>query len=130
MFHHGRHHVLAHGHGREQRTVLEHDTPAALDLYSLVARKLAHVLAKHLDLTRIRGVQTDNGAQQDRLARPRSADNAQHLAPLHIEIEVLMNRHRPEAIGETSHADDRVVLTLRRGLPIGGGGVEAHTFNM
>ena len=55
-------------------------------------------------------VEADDGAQQHRFARARSADHAQHFAALHIQIEMIVDDLAAEAVHQPAHADDDIVL--------------------
>ena len=62
---------------------------------------------EHLDGAGPLRHQTEDGPGQDRLALPRSADEAQDLAAIHVEIEALHDRALAEADFEVADADDR-----------------------
>ena len=52
-------------------------------------------------------VEADDGAQQHRFARARSADHAHHLARHHIQIEMIVDQIAAKLVDEAAHADDR-----------------------
>ena len=73
---------------------------------------MQHVAAQHLDAPRHRPVKPDDGAQQHRLAGARAADDAQHLAAPHIEIETVMDDLRAERVDQTADPDDGVAVRI------------------
>jgi hypothetical protein len=71
------------------------------------------VLPEHLDLAALWPQQPENVAQQDRLARARAADHAEHLARMHLEIEPVVHHLRPETGAQP--ADPHGGRFVRRG---------------
>ena len=53
-------------------------------------------MPEHLDLAALRPQQPENVAQQDRLAGAGAADDAEHLARMHLEVEPVVDHLRPE----------------------------------
>jgi hypothetical protein len=56
-----------------------------------------HVLAEQGDAPGAGPGECDDVAHQHGFAGARSANHAQHLAPIDIEVEPVMDRHRAEA---------------------------------
>jgi hypothetical protein len=81
-------HVVQHAEGRVQRAMLEQHAHAA---GSALAAHFAGRAAQHLDAALGGLQQPQHLAQQHGLARARSADDGQHLAALHIEVQVLVH---------------------------------------
>ena len=77
--------VLDAGQRGKQRALLEQHAPAALDRVALLLARLVEIDAEHLDGAGHLRQQADDGAHQHGLALPRAADEAQHLAALHVE---------------------------------------------
>src|SRR5216684_4496634 len=63
--------------------------------------------------SRIRLLQTDDRAQQHRLAAARAADDSDHLAAMDIEVEAVMHRLPAEAGHQPAHPDHDVVGACR-----------------
>ena len=93
---------------REQRAVLEQHAPARARLVAPLAR--AQLGADRLPNTSIRArgrpVEADDRAQQHRLAGARAADDAQHLAAVDVEVEMVVDDLRAEPVDEAAHRDD------------------------
>ncbi len=103
--------VLGDGEGREQRAVLEEDTPAPLDRALLGLRHVAARLAEDLDASFARPVEPEDGPKKHRLARARSADDAQDLAAVDVEVEMVVNDLPPELVAQVPHGDDDLALS-------------------
>src|SRR6185369_3259231 len=101
--------VLGHRQGREQRAVLEQDTPAAANILGFVLGPVEHILAKHFDHAGIGFLQTDNRAHQHRFAGARAADHAEDLAAVDGQVEILVDDLLAEAVPEAPHANERLV---------------------
>ena len=82
-----------------------------LELVPLVGGYVQYVAAQDLDAARHRPVEADDGAQQHRLAGARAADDADHLAAPHIEVDAVMDDLRAERIDQVAHPDDDVVVS-------------------
>ena len=85
--------VLLDGQRREQRPLLEEHPPAPADRGELGVGAVEDVDAEDPDRAGRRAVQPDDRAQQHRLAGARAADDAEHLAP--VDVEVRGRRGRP-----------------------------------
>src|SRR5262249_28942392 len=76
-----------------------------------------------------RTVQSDDRAQQHRLAGARTADHAQHLAPADIEIEPVMDHLLAEAGDEAANRNDRLSGIDRSAATAVGPAVLGHTWS-
>ena len=121
MLAHRRLDVLLDGEAREQRALLKQHAPALFDAAPLGRRKAVDVLAIDLDLPGPLGQQAEDRAGQHRLARPRAADEAEHLAAVDVEVEAVHHQPIAEADLKPAHADDD--LAGRR--TVGGAGPQA-----
>ncbi len=81
----------------------------ALHVLQCAHAEVRNVLSKHLYRAGARLVEADDGSQKDGFAGTRSADNAQHLAAIDVEIDVIMDHMVAEAVHEPSDADDDFV---------------------
>ncbi len=97
--------ILGHRLGTEQRALLEQDAPPQLEPLQVFAVDLRRFLAEHLDTARLRVVQADDGAQQDRFAGARAAHHAQHFAAQDVEIDVVVHDGVAECVDEPADAD-------------------------
>ena len=102
----------SHREVREQRAVLEHDAPALLDLGAFLVVQVFETFAEDLDAAFGKILEAGNGAQQDRLATARRADDADDLAPADVEIEMFVHDMRAERRLEVPDADDEVVAHI------------------
>ncbi len=93
--------VLSRGQPREQRRLLEHQ------------RRLA---AGHLDRARGRLLQTGHQVEQRRLAAAGGAEQADELAGLDPQVDVLQNRRTLRV--RTEHLGDPLEPDGRRGRPV------------
>ena len=55
-------------------------------------------------------VEPDDRAQQHRLAGARAADDAEHLAAVDVEIEIVVDDLTAEAVDEAADLDDRLAM--------------------
>src|SRR5512144_578590 len=110
MLAHRHHDVFGDGQRREQRAVLEEDAAALLDLDALAIREARDVLSEHLDAARGGLVEADDRTEQHRLAAARAADDAEDLAFVHVEIEILVHDLRTELVAEPAHLDHLLAL--------------------
>jgi hypothetical protein len=93
--------VLQHAERREQRAMLEQHADAA---GRAAPAQLGRRLAEHMDFALGRPIQSQDLAQQHGLAGARAADDGQHFALHHGEVQVLMHHealpgrreHRPQ----------------------------------
>ena len=109
-------HVLAHGERGEERALLKQNAPAAFERAPLAFACFGEIDAEHLDRTLAARQEPDDGAQQHRFARARSADDAKDLGGSHIEGKMVEHDLVAEADDEVAHLDDR---SLRhRHIPI------------
>ncbi len=98
--------VLRHGARTEQRAVLEQHAHALEDRAARVVAEGGEILAQHLDRAAVGLLEPQDGAQQDRLAGPRAADDGDDLAAPHLEIDAVVDRLAAEARDQVAHADD------------------------
>jgi hypothetical protein len=85
------------------------ETAAPLvEAFAFGDREPVDVLAVNLDQARPFGQQTENRAGQDRLAGARSADEAEHLAAVDVEIEAVHDESLAETDFEPAHPDHRL----------------------
>jgi len=68
----------------------------------------ATVDAENLDLAAPRGIEADDGAQQDRLAGARAADQADDLATKDIEIELVVHHVIAELRAHAAQPQDHL----------------------
>ncbi len=59
-------------------------------------------------------LQTDDRAQQYGLAGARAADDAENLATIDVQIELVMYHLAAEHIAQIAHLDDRFVRRVHR----------------
>src|SRR6476661_10380188 len=88
---HRHHDVFGHGQRREECTVLEQDAATLLDRDALAVRKLRHLLPENLHAAGGGPVQADDRAQKHRLAAAGSADDAENLTLVDVEIEIVVH---------------------------------------
>ncbi len=84
---HGRaeHHVLLHREPGEERVALEH--------HAAIGAGTEHRLPVELHLAARRVVEPRQDADQRGLAAPRGADDADELAPMHLEVDAIERGH-------------------------------------
>ena len=70
--------------------------------------ELVEVLAQHLDAPALGALQAEDGAQQHRLAGPRAADDAEHLAAPDLEVDAVVDHLRAEAGAQALDVDRRL----------------------
>src|SRR5262249_41690982 len=88
--------VLPDRERTEERAALEEHAPAGLQAPPRRLAQAGRVLAEHCDAPRRRLVESDDRAQQHRLAGARAADDAEHLARQDLEAEVVVYDLLPE----------------------------------
>ena len=108
MLAHRRLDVLPDGQAGKQRPLLEEDAPALADQQPLLRAELVHVVAEDFDRARPLLDEAQYGAGQNRLACARGADEAEHFAPIKIEIEPVHDEVVAESHLEAAHPDDRL----------------------
>ncbi len=114
MLPHRRLDILPHREAREQRALLEQHAPALADQQTFLVRQGVEVVPEHLDRPGPLVNEPENCPREDRLAGPRRADEAEHLAAVEVEIEPVHHEPVAEADLEPADADDH--------LPFGAGG--------
>src|ERR1700730_2059271 len=67
---------------------------------------MQHVLAVHLHRPGGRAPQSQNRAQQHRLAGARSTDDTEDFIRLNLHVETVMNELRAETVNQAAHPDD------------------------
>ena len=109
--------VLADGQAGKQRAFLEEDAPALADQEPLVRPELVDIVAEDFDRARLLVDEPEDGPGQDRLARARCADEAEHLAAIEVEVESVHDQAVAEAHLEATDADDGLAPLFERGWP-------------
>src|SRR5579862_9401744 len=92
----------------EERTLLKENAPMQLQAFQILAVAFGRLLAKDLDTPRTRTVKPDNRTEENGFARARTANDTQHLAAVHVEIEVVMDHGITKGVHEPANADDRL----------------------
>ena len=92
--------VLEDRHVAEQRVVLEDEADAALAHVDI-----GGVFAVEQDRAGIGHLEAGDDAQQGRLARARRAEQRHQLARRHVEVQVVADDRRAEALVEATHLD-------------------------
>ena len=105
---HGQLHVLQHRQPREQRPLLEGDAVAGLDRAQLRRAHAGDVGAVDAHHPGLRALQPEDAPQQHRLARARAADDAEHLVPLDLHVEPVVNHLGAEAVDQPVHFEQRI----------------------
>ena len=93
--------VLLHGHVGEERVGLEHhvDRP-------LIGRQAAHILAIDEDAPRGRRLEAGQHAQQGGLAAAGAAQQAEQLAPIDLDVDVVDRGELAEALEDPLHVNE------------------------
>src|SRR6187551_2347594 len=110
VLHHGQLDVLAHRQRTEQRAMLEGDAVVDLGSAQFCAVQLRHVRALHQHLPRLRPAQSEDGAQQHRLAGTRAAEDAEHLATPHLHVESVVHELPPETVHQPADLDGEFLV--------------------
>src|ERR1700733_10889709 len=105
---HGKLHVLRDCQGGVQRTLLEGDAVACFHLVELGRGHLRNIAAIDTDDAGLRPLQPQYAPQQDRLARPRPADDSENLVLAHVHVEAIVDDLRPEAVHQSDHLENGV----------------------
>ena len=100
---------------REQGAPLKHDPDPPLDLRPRLW--IVDVAAEDLDVAALGPLQPEDGVQQHRFARPRSADQPQYLVALDLEIEPVVNDRLAEGGAKALDADRRRLLRIAAPIP-------------
>src|SRR3990172_7509114 len=100
--------VLRHRQRAEQRAALEQHAPVLLQAAPAGLTQAADVLPEHGDRAGGGAVEADDRAQQNRLAAARSADDAEDLARLHVEVEAVMHDLSAELSAQAPDRDHRL----------------------
>ena len=64
-------------------------------------------LAERLDRSGLRPHETEDRADEHRLAGSRRADDGKDLPAMHIDVEVFQHGRAAESDGQSTHLDDR-----------------------
>ena len=80
---------------------------------SLLHARIAEIEAQHPDAAAALGDQTEQRAQENRLPGARRADDAQNLAAIDVQREIVEHRPTIEGDGEVANLNDWLV---RRGV--------------
>ncbi len=102
--------VLEHRERGEERALLEEHAPTLLDAEARGFVGPLVVDAEDLDRAALLGVEAEDGAQEHGLAGAGRADEAQDLAPAHVERQAVENGLRAEPDRHIPGADDDVVI--------------------
>ena len=105
VFAHRNLNVLADRQRREQCALLEENAPAALDRAPFRRVRSIEIDAQHRDAAVPLCDQSDDGAQQNRLAAARSADQPEYLGPPHVERKMIEHDTAAEGDHEIANAD-------------------------
>ena len=105
--------VLGHGEEAKERSTLKQHAPAFLEPPHRRIRALRHPLIQDLDRPGRAPDQPDDRAQQNRLAGPGAADDAENLAAYHVEIETVVDDLGAETRGQAADPDDRAIARAR-----------------
>ena len=100
--------ILGHRERAEERAVLKQDPASLLETPAFAERELRHFLPEDLDGPGIRPSEPDDAAQENRFARAGTADDTEHFASQHVEIETVMNRLVAESVDEPADSYDRL----------------------
>src|SRR5208283_4291681 len=76
---------------------------------SLFHARIAEVEAQHPDAAAVLGDQTEQRAQQNRFPDARRADDAQNLAAIDLQREIIEHRPIVEGDGEVANLNDWLV---------------------
>src|SRR5690606_31596055 len=95
-----------------QRASLEQHAPAAAHRGFLVGLGTDRVVAEHPNLAGIGDLQPDDRAHQHRFAGTRAADNAENLAPLDLEREIVVDHLRAERVAQPLDLDRIIAIEL------------------
>ncbi len=106
MLAHRRLDVLPDRQPGEQRALLEQHAPALADAAALGGGEAVEVVAVDFDRPGPLGQQAEHGAGQHRLARARGADEAEHFAAAHVDVEPVHHQMVAETDLQPAHADD------------------------
>ncbi len=96
---------------RKQRPLLKKHTEAAAQRAATRRIGIENLLAEELDAPLARRQQTDNLAQQGRLAAARTADQTEHLPGFDVEIDVAMDHDIAELCAQAANLDRRQPAT-------------------
>ena len=118
MFLEGHFDVLHDRQRGEEGAVLEQDAPAPLHGPNLRRGEAAGVLTQQGDPPGRRPDQADDGPQEDRFARTRTADHAHDLAGFDQEFEAVVDHLGAELSAQAAHLDGRSGVRLFVGSPV------------
>ena len=103
--------VLLHAHVREERVGLEHHVGRPL-----VGRDAGHVLPVDLDPARGRRLEAREHPQQRRLAAARAAEQAEELALVDVEADIVDGGEVAELLADLLDADEGTLVAGDPGL--------------
>jgi hypothetical protein len=106
MLAHRRLDVLPDGQARKQRPLLKEDAPPFPDHQPLLRAELVDIVAEDFDRSGALVQQSEDRPCQHGLAGARSADKAEHLAAIEVEVEPVHDELVAEAYFQAAHADD------------------------
>src|SRR5690606_16660369 len=89
-----------------QGAVLERHAVAAFHCEQLGLAQASDVATLDAHFAGVRPMQTEHGPEQHRLAAARSADYAEHLAGLDVEVHAVVHDLRAEPIDHAAHRND------------------------
>ncbi len=112
--------IVDHAHVGEQVETLEHHADATADRIGVEAR-FGDVDAVEEQLAVVGGLEQVDAAQQRRLARSGRADQRDHVADCHVEVDAVEHHGRPERLAHPAYRELRHRRLRRRDL-----GLVAH----
>ena len=113
----GKHDVLGHRHHRDQHEVLVHHADAGVD--RVPGRTDPQRPPAQQDLARVGLGQPVEHVHQRALAGAVLAQQRQHLAAAHREIDIAVRDHAAVALGDAAKLEEGVGLHLARNVPPG-----------
>ena len=113
MFPHGHLNILQHRQRRKQRPILKKYARANLKMAHLAPAHMGNILTKKPDDAIINPLQPVQAAQQNGFTPARLADNAQHLALIDIEVQILKHHLRAKALLQMPHFNQRACSAFR-----------------
>jgi len=98
--------VLDDRQRREQRPILKQHAPLAAHGAPRGLVGVGDVHPQHAHVASLGAAQAKDGAQQHGFSRAGTANEPQHLAGQHVQVQVLVHGHRAETVGDAPQRDD------------------------
>ena len=111
--------ILCDGEAGEQSSLLKQDAPAAAEGFGLVGIIGVWVFTEDADFSGVGAEEADHLAHKDGFSGAGAADNADDLALIDGEVEVLVDGVGAEAGEEVAHGDDGGLLCFLSGALVG-----------